>query len=216
MNNTTQIREEDLQAVAFVGEALAPFFLNDPKLGSAGASYDAFAKLSPGYAAKDWPFGEESLVESGLSKMVFGLDDGITESIIWEYRRLFVGPGTKAAPPWGSVYTDRDGVIFGKSALDLHDWMRVNGIERIVEEGDPDDHIGLLLSMMSWIAMHRPELLFEFLRLHVLTWSSHYLEQLEQRAEHEFFEGLAILTRASLEGIREYFEIEVDYPRFYR
>ena len=36
---------------------------------------------------------------------------------MWEYRRLFVGPGHLPAPPWGSVYTDRECVIFGEATL---------------------------------------------------------------------------------------------------
>ena len=99
------------------------------------------------------------------------------------YRRLFVGPGHLVAPPWGSVYTDRDCVTFGMATLDLRAWMRVHGISMEVGERVPEDHIGLLLGQMGMLCQQAPELLDEFLRLHVLTWSHHYLLQLAAAAE---------------------------------
>ena len=217
MSDSNAYSPERLEAVAFVGESLAPFFLQDPAKGSAAPVYAAFAGLDAGQAAREWPFGDEGPVREGLGKMVAGLADGVTDDLLWEYRRLFVGPGAKPAEPWGSVYTDHDGVIFGESTLALRSWMRRNGVARIAGgEGDPDDHIGLLLLMMAWIARNRPDLLCEFLQLHVLTWSSHYLEKLQQAANHALFKGLAVLTRASLEGIQGHFAIDVEYPRYYR
>ena len=208
--------DEQMEAVAFVGEALAPFFLEDPETGSAGASFEAFAGLGARAAAGEWPFCDARAVEAGLAEMVGGLADGVTDELVWEFRRLFVGPGHKAAAPWGSVYTDHDGVMFGESALALGAWMRRQGIARLADEGDPDDHIGLVLMMMAWIAWNRPELLREFLQQHVLTWTSHYLGKLEAEARHSFYRGLAVVTRASLEGVQSELGIEVEYPRYFR
>ncbi len=205
-----------LEAIAFTGNALAPFFLKDPEKGSAGESFAAFAALDADAAASEWPFGERSEVERGIRAMVSGLEAGITNDLVWEFRRLFVGPGPKAAPPWGSVYTDHDKVMFGESALELGAWMREHGIERLSREGDPEDHLGLLLSMMAWIAQNKPELLDEFLQKHLLTWSSHFLEKMEFESKHPFYQGLAVLTRASLEGIQLQRGIEVTYPRFFQ
>ena len=67
-----------------------------------------------------------------------------------EYRRLFVGPAPKPAPPWGSVYTDRECVVFGESTLALRAWMRAQGIARLVDDKTPEDHIGLMLVLMAW------------------------------------------------------------------
>lgn len=209
--------DEQLEAVAFVGEALAPFFLEDPETGSAQPSFEAFAGLDVAAAAREWPFGGRERVEAGLGDMVGGLSDGVTDGLVWEFRRLFVGPGHKAAAPWGSVYLDHDAVMFGESALELGAWMRRRGIARLADDGEPDDHIGLLLLMMAWVARNRPELLDELLRLHVLSWSSHYLELLESAARHRFYRGLAVLARTSLEGIQSQRGIEVEYPvRYFR
>ena len=135
---------------------------------------------------------------------------------MWEYRRLFVGPGHLPAPPWGSVYTDHECVIFGEATLALRAWMRACGIERTTDERTPEDHIGLMLALLSFLAVERPELVDDFLRDHLLTWAPHYLDTLEEAATHSFYEGLARLTRATLAGIQRERGLVVDVPRFYR
>lgn len=206
-----------LEAVAFIGETLAPFFLQDPKTGNAIHSFEAMATLDVDAAACEWPFVEKGEALNDLELMVKGLEKGIEdEDLIWEYRRLFIGPAPKPAPPWGSVYTDHECVVFGASTLVLRAWMRDQGIQRLVDDKTPEDHIGLMLALLAWIAREKPELLDDFLRLHLLTWSSHFLEELIEAAEHPFYEGLARLTKASLEGIQDELQLEVEYPRFYR
>lgn len=208
-----------MEAVRFVGSALSQFFLNDPSSGAIDAGIEAMAALDADAAASEWPFVEETEARRCLTLMREGAlqreaDGG--EALKWEYRRLFVGPQSLPVPPWGSVYTDRDCVVFGESTVALRAWMRSHGIERLSDERDPEDHIGLVLAMAAWLAEEKPELVGEFLRLHVLPWSGHMLEQLEKAADHPFYKGLAAIARASLSGMEDAFELEVVEPRFYR
>ena len=122
MDDRMDAVKAELEAVSFVGETLAPFFLQDPRTGTAEARH-------------------------ALSLMVNGLADGIdADDLVWEYRRLFVGPAPKPAPPWGSVYTDRECVVFGEGTLELRAWMRAHGVRRTTDERTPEDHIGLMLA----------------------------------------------------------------------
>lgn len=214
----TENEELQLDAIAFVGETLAPFFLEDPKTGNAQASFLAIRDLDISAASKEWPFVvDEQRACRNLDCMVSGLQEGIdAEDLMWEYRRLFIGPAIKPAPPWGSVYTDRECVIFGKSTLALRAWMRENKVTRLVDDKTPEDHIGLMLVLMAWIAREKPEALDSFLTEHFFTWSSHFLEKLEEAAQHPFYEGLAGLTKDSLEGIQADRGLHIEYPRFYR
>ncbi len=203
--------------VMFVGQTLGLFYLEDPLKGEGGPAFEAIKDLDPEKAAEDWPFVKKSAAFASLTEMQEGLAEGIdSEDLVWAYRRLFIGPALKPAPPWGSVYTDRDGVVFGKSTLDLNTWMKNKGIQRLQDEKTPEDHIGLMLLQMGWIAGNRPELLEEFLRLHLLTWSSHFLDQLVAATTQPFYRGLAGLTKASLEGIQGELGIVVEYPKYYR
>ena len=218
--------EATLEGVAFLGNTLGPFFLQDPRTGLAGAEFAAVAALDAQAAGAEWPFADEAEAARDLAMMVEGLaasramsEGGAVcgdDDLMWEYRRLFIGPGAKPAPPWGSVYTDRECVVFGDTTLELRAWMREHGVARIVDERTPEDHIGLLLALMAWLAQYQPENLEEFLRLHLLTWAGHFLDELAEAAEHPFYEGLARLTKASLDGLQDALGLEVETPRFYR
>ena len=212
--NDSAVRE----AVIFVGQTLGPLFLDDPRHEEQVVpAIKAFAALDVDAAAEEWPFVDADDARGALALMKEGAQAGAqSDEVVWEYRRLFVGPAPKPAPPWGSVYTDRECVVFGGTCLELRQWMREVGIERLGDEKDPEDHIGLMLLLVAWIAEHRPEVLEDCLRLHVLPWSSHLLEELEDAAEQPLYKGLARLARMSLEGMQEAFGIEVAYPRFYR
>ncbi len=209
---------DQLAAVAFVGRALAPLFLEDPLTGAAGASLEAMASLDPQAASQEWPFvdGSAALDVFGALQSDLASCGGDYMDLAKEYRRLFVGPAKKVAPPWGSVYTDRECVTFGVSTLELRRWMREHGIARLTDERTPEDSIGLMLNLMAWIAEERPELLDEYLRDHLLTWAPHFLEIMEAGSERPAYRALAQLTKASLEGIQRDRGISVTYPRFYR
>lgn len=207
-------------SIAFVGATLGPFFSHDPKLdeNKLSVSAEAITQLEFPAAAQAWPFVADDVAEEALRLMQQGLAEGLNApDLFWEYRRLFVGPAHKVAAPWGSVYTDRDQVIFGSSTLELKAWLRVHGIAVARGESDePEDHIGTMLSLMAWIAENKPDVLEEYLRLHLFTWSSHFLDIVISETRHPFYTGLAKLTKASLEGIQSVLGIEVEYPRYYR
>ncbi len=205
--------------IAMVGDALGPLYLKDPAHDRAiRDSYAALFKLDVPAASAEWPFvpdGEASACLQAMKDSSF-CGEVPPDDLLWEYRHLFVGPDPMPAPPYGSVYTDHDKVLFGESTLELRQWMRQRGIERIGGSESPEDNIGELLVLIAWLARNKPESVEELLCLHVLPWSSHFLEELEQSANYPFYRGLARLTRLSLEGMRDALCIEVVYPHFYR
>ncbi len=207
----------NMEAIAFAASALAPFFLNDPRTGDAGAAFAAVSELDVAAAAEDWPFVEAAEAAADLALMQEGLVAGVDDDdLVWEYRRQFVGPGHFPAPPWGSVYTDRECVIFGEATLALRAWMRRVGVSRTTDERTPEDHIGLMLAMLAFLAQERPELVDDYLREHLLTWAPHYLDVLEKATTHSFYRGLARLARATLVGVGRARALDVVVPRFYR
>lgn len=68
------------------------------------------------------------------------------------WQRLFVGPWALPSPPWGSVWLDRESVLFGDSTLALRQWMREKGIQFEMKQNEPEDHFGSLLLMAAWLA----------------------------------------------------------------
>lgn len=188
--------------IAFVGNVLAPFYLNDPTNIYIQKMLDEMADLEVSEAERQWPFVEPSICHHALASMKANARKEMRESLLWEYRRLFIGPGASPAPPWGSVYTDPDGVVFGASTLTLREWLTNNRIAFHSSSNIPEDHIGLMLELMSLIANEKPALLEEYLFDHFYTWAPCYLAKLSETTTHPFYRGLAELTKHSLMGIK--------------
>ncbi|PLR41317.1 Tat proofreading chaperone DmsD [Chimaeribacter californicus] len=161
---------------------------------------------------KAWPYGSDAILAS-LSE---GFSQPSHEPLSEAYQRLFIGPDALAAPPWGSVYLDRESVVFGDSTLALRHWLSARGITSYHPPQEPEDHIGLLLLMAAWLAEERPADVDEFLSEHLLPWAPHYLTLLEAAARHPFYQAAASLTHVTLSGWRMVREIEVPIKILYR
>jgi len=106
--------------------------------------------------------------------------------------------------------------VFGETTLTLRAWMREHGVARATDDKTPEDHIGLMLALMSHLCRTQPESLDDYLCGHLLTWAPHYLEELASVARHPFYRGLAELTRSTLLGIQDFRGLSVKLPRFYK
>lgn len=138
------------------------------------------------------------------------------EESVWEYRRLFVGPAHKAAPPWGSVYTDYQEVMFGASTLELRAWMRACGITQTRHDNTPDDHIGLLIALLDSLLPERLDCALELLQLHLLPWCGHFFGILERETTHPLYRALARFCNAYLNNVWYITQLSVVIPHFYR
>lgn len=94
-----------------------------------------------------WP-----LPEASLAPLVTAFQTQSEETHAQAWQRLFVGPWALPSPPWGSVWLDRESVLFGDSTLALRQWMREKGIQFEMQQNEPEDHFGSLLLMAAWLA----------------------------------------------------------------
>lgn len=213
------LQEHEYAQIALVSNVLAPLFLLNPRDAQARPFLQGLAQSDAAALAQDWPFGESKTVSSALQALAEEARRGLQgpDALVRAYRRLFVGPNHLAAPPWGSVYTDHDKVKFGMTCLELREWMRANGVASLADGSEPDDFIGTMLALLGWLAGNKPQLVEEFLSEHLLTWSHHYLQKLEQAAqpEHGFYVAAAQLTDATLQGMQASFDLSVEYPRYF-
>ena len=138
------------------------------------------------------------------------------EESMWEYRRLFVGPSHKAAPPWGSVYTDYQEVMFGASTLELRAWMRLRGISQVQCNNMPEDHIGLLIALLDSLLPERLDCALELLQLHLLPWCGHFFGILKRETTHPLYRALARFCNAYLNNVWYITQLSVVIPHFYR
>ncbi len=170
--------------------------------------------LQEGAWKSEWPY----LTAESAAEIETLLQQSVAEEESCEvaFQRLFVGPYALPAPPWGSVYLDKESVLFGDSTLKLREWMRQRGIETQLVQAEPEDHIGLMLMMASWLAENDPQHLDAFLAEHLLPWSSRYLALLEQGAVHPFYQAVARLAQVTLDGWQQFCPLAVVEQELYR
>ncbi|MFC0322169.1 Tat proofreading chaperone DmsD [Gallibacterium melopsittaci] len=139
-----------------------------------------------------------------------------TENISEQFQRQFIGPNAMPAPPWASVYLDPEAVIYGNSLIALREFMTRNGLKTQIEGNVPEDHIGLMLMLASYIADAKPDVLKEYLSEHLFTWVWRYLELLASQEESPFYRGLALVTQQTLAYWREELQLDlIEAPLYF-
>jgi TorA maturation chaperone TorD len=208
---------EMIEAIASTGQILGMLFVQNPQEPELQLLLNELRAL-PSF--DEWPFGAEGeldeayrLIEAGLAEVPDATV--LRNPLAREYQRLFIGPHHFNAPAWGSVYLDRESVLFGCSTLELRQWMRENGIAVSSEKREPEDHIGRMLLLLAWLAQEKPELIGEFLREHLMPWAPRYFELLEEDARQSFYQGLAVLSRTTLADMTDTLGIQAVKKKLY-
>lgn len=75
--------------------------------------------------------------------------DEAVESAASEFTRVFIGPATLPAIPWGAPYESRDSVMFQKGTLAVREAYREQGLRPVHLQHVPDDHIALECNFMA-------------------------------------------------------------------
>jgi len=192
-NSTSSL--QDHQAIALAGKILGSLFYYEPNHAAVSMIYPIWENQD---WLNEWPSGELGQLQPIAELMQQGLhfED---ESLNRAFQRLFIGPNSLKAPPWGSVYLDHENVIFGESTLELFQWQKGLGIAVELQQREPEDHIGLLLMQAAWLVENQPEQLNVLLEQHLLPWSKRYLELFVEHAAHPFYQGLGQLTQITLQ-----------------
>lgn len=154
--------------------------------------------LSSGEWVAEWPYGDDAQKQNAAQKLNTAVSG--EETLPQAYQRLFIGPQALPASPWGSVWLDKEQVLFGDSAVALREWMRGHQVDIALSQNEPEDHIGLLLMMVAWTAENRPDALNSLLAEHLLPWARFYLARMQERCGSPFYEGLSALTALTLRG----------------
>lgn len=142
--------------------------------------------------ASQWPWP----VANGLAAQ-FALEDDEPLADAWQ--RLFIGPWALPAPPWGSVWLDKESVLFGDSTLALREWMRANGIGLSEQRAEPEDHFGTLLLLAAWLCESGQDEAFnQLLAWHLLPWSGRFLSVFIAGAGNPFYQALGQLAQETL------------------
>ena len=151
---TTQPDTQTAAWIATSGKILGTLFYHAPE------SADVQSVLAL-FRQDDWAWGD--IAVDGAIRAALACHDNLDQ----QYQDLFIGPNALPAAPWGSVYLDEEGVLFGDSTLALQAFMRAHRIDFMSSINEPEDHIGLMLMLAAYLAEHHPDVLPAFLHEHL-------------------------------------------------
>jgi len=195
-----------LEARVFAYDLLRRIFLQEP-------AQDFLVKLSQNELVLAFPFQEENEdIVQGVQKLAAylkacsaeGLAQAEYEKLHWEYTRLFIGPHEVAAPPWESVYLNKDKLLFQQETRLVRLAYLKYAFLPLLYQQEADDHIGLECDFMYQLANLAYEKAeandstalqeviqdqAEFLTEHLLLWVPAFAEKVTAHADTVFYQG---------------------------
>ncbi|WP_163921661.1 molecular chaperone [Photobacterium sp. Alg240-V54] len=144
---------------------------------------------------------EESLF-SGLAQRM-AIDGDI--ALATDFQQLFEGMDVMPAPPWGSVYLDREQVIFGDSLLRYREFLTQQQMALDTGMREPEDQFGLMLLALANLIEQQSDHVAarELLEQHLLPWGYRYLELVEKNAKTQTYQYLAVAMQQWLHYVQQ-------------
>jgi putative dimethyl sulfoxide reductase chaperone len=166
----------------------------------------------------------QELMQNWIRKNAEGIDEESFTELNADYTRLFVGVGKVLAPPWESVYFNEDRMVFQEQTLEVRNWYQRFGLELENLHREPDDHIGLEMTFVAFLAELAVKALDEqdadnyklfvnakrqFLSEHLLQWGLSWCELVKEHAKTEYYQGLGHLTLGALLAVIDQYDITI-------
>lgn len=139
-----------------------------------------------------------------------------SEQLEQDFSVLFEGIGLMPVPPWGSVYLDKEQVLFGESNVQYRLFLKQHGIVLNSGQREPEDQFGLMLLACAYLVeQDKTDAAYELLGQHLMPWGLTYLDQLAKKAPNAFYQKLASDVSLWLKELVEQFDIQVAEKKIY-
>jgi TorA maturation chaperone TorD len=130
-----------------------------------------------------------------------------------EYAGLFLSMGPKPVFPYESVYTSPDRLVMQKARDEVLVEYRKEGLDRIAEFNEPEDHIAIELEFMAYLCQKAADAMQArdrigaagalekqraFLQEHLLVWVPEFCKDVQQATKTGFYKGIAQITAEHL------------------
>ena len=189
----------------------------DPVESARGQLYLLLANLLlrvPGQAVLDevagLPQAGEGMIGEALSALAAAAASIDAEAVSREHFDLFVGVGRGELVPYASYY--RTGFLYERPLVKVREDLRILGLARGEDIGEPEDGIGCLCEVMAGMALGRfetPET-FEraFFTRHLAPWAERFFTDLETATAARFYRVVGTLGRQFIALEREAYALE--------
>lgn len=138
------------------------------------------------------------------------------DALAWQFSVLFEGPGEMPAPPWGSVWLERDNLLMGDSTAAYRAFLQSQGMAFDSRQNEPEDQFGLmLLACSALLGAGKDDAVNELFEAHLLPWGYCYLERLQTCAVSPFYAQLALVTTHYLQEMQQQRALQPAVKRLY-
>lgn len=168
-----------------------------------------FARQMAQFASElfDWPGVEAEEAAAMRAAVGEGL---LAPRLAEDHARLFSGPDP-LAPPWESVWLEREGLLYGEKTEEARRFYLDWKIDAPANE--PADHLGFELAFLAWL-LDRPEdysisgmsaadAASLILHEHIMAYAPLVLEQAAKRANTSFYKQASLNCLAMLRDLVE-------------
>lgn len=153
-----------------------------------------------------WP-DDDNETQKLIAEILTSVNQDGFEKIKEDFYKLFIGPGKKDVYPWGSVYTDKENLLFGKSTILWEEFCIKTGIVISPSSNEPTDHFALVISAIAAILSSESEpkikvskVQFIF-REHFSPWGLDVLSLVVQNASTIYYKNFAKLALKLIDRI---------------
>ncbi len=119
-----------------------------------------------------------------------------------DFFQLLQGSGDMPSPPWGSAYLDQENALFGTSTLEVRRFMQDKGLSCDTGMREPEDHVGLLMMLVS-LLLEQQDIAAanQLVAEHLMPFAPIMLGLMKTHAATDFY---AQLAQISLEWLNSY------------
>ena len=173
--------------------------------------------------------GEESFESylSPLEEILRGEKERLSLELKREYTRLFINAFPHVvAPPYGSIYLEKEGQVFGKTTSEVLQFYHQISLDIKEEIKDLPDHIAHELEFMGILAKQESqatgsekirleETQMDFFSRFLLPWVPIFCQKIETNSYSPFYRHLGQLTREFIHLEKNYLGVseEINYQK---
>jgi putative dimethyl sulfoxide reductase chaperone len=141
------------------------------------------------------------------------IDAGPLDRLAADFADIYLNHRLRAAPS-ESVWLDEDSLMMQEPMFQVRAWYRRWGLAAEDWRRFPDDHLCLQLLFIAHL-FTRGELkaAAQFMDEHLLRWLTDFAVRVANRCGTDFYAGLAVLTGAYLEELRDLLAELLEQPR---
>lgn len=160
-----------------------------------------------------------NLLDEALAELPAALDDTVIDVHAADYADIYLTYGLRAAPN-ESVWLDEDNLAMQAPMFEVRELYRRHGLQAPDWRRRADDHLvhelQFLAHLMAPAAGGTLEEAAAFLDEHLLLWTPDFAARVAQRCATPLYAGLATVTAAYLDELRELLERVLGQPRIPR